>query len=354
MQCPSLLELPPPPANKTDWPWTEESPQLPNTMDNGKPWPKISIVTPSYNKAQFIEETIRSVLLQGYPNLEYIIIDGVSTDNSIDIIRKYESWLSYWVSEPDKGQSDAINKGWQHSSGEILAYINADDTYESNALQMIANFLSEQTDVEMVYGDCNLIDKKGQFIRKAPAKDFDLKPLVCNEWFIPQQSTFVRHRVIKEVGKMNENLHLVMDWELWLRIALKGFKIYYLPKILANFRQYDEIKTFTQPESSAEEKISVLNNIFTNSELVPKINNFKNDAYSYVHQWACSQYDQNDNEKKTFSHYIKSIMYKPSRLKEKNVIKKLLIYMIKMLLIYMIGKSIYLRCRNYFSFIFKF
>ena len=105
MHCPTLAELPPPPPDKTGWPWSEESPPLPATMPDGSPWPRISIVTPSYNQGQFIEETIRSVLLQGYPNLEYIVMDGGSTDNSVEIVRNYNSWLAYWVSEPDRGQA---------------------------------------------------------------------------------------------------------------------------------------------------------------------------------------------------------------------------------------------------------
>src|SRR5690242_14163903 len=123
MRCPTLAKLPPPPPAKTGWPWTIDTSPLAPTRPDGSPWPRISIVTPSYNQGQFIEETIRSVLLQGYPDLEYFIIDGGSTDQSVEIIKQYEPWLTYWVSEKDSGQPHAISKGLAISSGDIFQFM---------------------------------------------------------------------------------------------------------------------------------------------------------------------------------------------------------------------------------------
>ena len=141
MHCPNLTELPPPPSGKKGWPWTEATPRLPDTMPDGPPWPRISIVTPSLNQGRYIEETIRSVLLQGYPDLEYIIIDGGSTDNSLEVIQKYAPWLTYWVSEPDKGQSHAINKGWRHSTGGFIGWLCADDILLPSAVAQAVRFI---------------------------------------------------------------------------------------------------------------------------------------------------------------------------------------------------------------------
>ena len=119
MRCPTLIELPPPPSRKTGWPWTEESPRLPDVRPDGSPWPKLSVITAVFNAADFFEESLRSALLQGYPNLEVVVIDGGSTDGTVDIIRRYEPWIAYWVSEPDRGQSHATNKGLEAATRRL-------------------------------------------------------------------------------------------------------------------------------------------------------------------------------------------------------------------------------------------
>jgi glycosyltransferase involved in cell wall biosynthesis len=134
MRCPGLRDLPEPSATRTGWPWTETSP---NIEGAGGEWPRITVVTPSFNQGAYIEETLRSVLLQGYPNLEYIVIDGGSTDGSVETIRRYARWLDYWVSEPDRGQAHALNKGFARASGDVLGWLNSDDVYLPGALKQV-------------------------------------------------------------------------------------------------------------------------------------------------------------------------------------------------------------------------
>src|SRR5579872_1583448 len=158
MRCPSLQELPPPPPGRIGWPWTEASAPLPATMPDGEAWPGISVITPSFNQARFVEGTLRSVLLQGYPNLEYSVLDGGSTDGSVDIIKKYAPWLKQWVSAPDGGQSAAINRGLQSSSGLFATWINSDDLLCRDALTTHA--LRVGLDANVAYiGDCIYIDE---------------------------------------------------------------------------------------------------------------------------------------------------------------------------------------------------
>ena len=219
MHYPTLAELPPPPPDETGWPWTEETPQLRHKMPDGQPWPKISIVTPSYNQGQFIEETIRSVLLQGYPNLEYIIIDGGSTDNAIDVIRKYESRLAYWVSERDKGQADAISKGFARATGDILAWINSDDLYLPGALSYVGHFFAKRKTVHILTGAHTDIDAYGRILGYLWPVRPSFHRLLCIGMHFAQPATFWSRRAYERAGGMDTSLDFCMDYDLMLRMT---------------------------------------------------------------------------------------------------------------------------------------
>jgi glycosyltransferase involved in cell wall biosynthesis len=160
-----LAILPSPPLDKTGWPWTIET--NPQVYVSSRTYPRISIVTPSYNQAQFIEETIRSILLQNYPNLEYIIIDGGSTDGTVEILKKYETWLTYWVSEPDRGQSHALNKGIERATGEWIGWQNSDDVYTEKAFWYFCEKVFKKNGKGAVYfGNVQGINKHSEIIHK--------------------------------------------------------------------------------------------------------------------------------------------------------------------------------------------
>ena len=205
---------------------------------------KISIITPSYNQGFFLEETINSIIKQNYPNLEYILIDGNSTDNTIDIIKKYEDKIDYWVSEPDNGQSHAINKGLKQAKGDILAYINSDDVYTEGAFFKVAKFFQENPEIGIVYGDIQLIDQNSKIIGTRREIEFDLlmAHLIGFGIIIPQPATFWRKEVTEKIGLFDENNHFTMDQDYWYR-ASKHFKIKHLPEVLAQFRIHETSKT---------------------------------------------------------------------------------------------------------------
>ena len=223
MATPTLQDLPAPPPDKTGWPWTEQSDPLPETQPDGSPWPKISIVTPSYNQGQFIEETIRSVLLQGYPDLEYIVMDGESTDESVEIIEKYEPWIDYWVSEEDEGQSDAINKGLDQATGELYAWLNSDDYYASGALWAVAEgFQNADPDVGALVGTAHKVDPTGKVIYTPDAEHLEFEDLLrWRENNFMQPGCFFRRSAWEEAGPLREDLYYCLDVDLWLRMAKK-------------------------------------------------------------------------------------------------------------------------------------
>jgi len=212
---------------------------------------KISIITPSYNQVQFIERTIQSVITQtGDFVLEYIIIDGGSTDGSVDIIKRYaeQDERIQWVSEPDRGQSDALNKGLKMATGDIVAYLNSDDTYTSGALQQVLDFFARHPATQWAYGQCDIINEQDQEIRKPITwyKNLLLKKYtytkLLSENFISQPATFWRRSVHADLGYFSEAEHYCMDYDFWLRLGSK-YPAGVIDAVLAHFRYYHGSKS---------------------------------------------------------------------------------------------------------------
>jgi len=248
MRCPTLSELPPPPPGKTGWPWTEESSPCEPSVTDGREWPRISIVTPSFNQGQFIEATLRSVLLQGYPNLEYLVLDGRSTDNSVEVINKYSPWLTYWASEPDSGQSDAINRGLKRASGTFATWINSDDMLCRSALRNHALRIGFEKKTVYV-GNCYYLDESGNTISSHCGRVHSLEDLVRIRTVWRAGAQIIQPEVLfplelaLEVGGLNTGNYYSMDFELWGEFFLAGATFEYTNVDFGMFRTHAAQKT---------------------------------------------------------------------------------------------------------------
>lgn len=216
----------------------------------------VSIITPSFNQARYLEETIRSVLDQDHPQLEYIIVDGGSTDGSLEIIKKYADRLAWWVSEKDQGQTDAINKGFARAKGEVLAWLNSDDTYNPGAVSAALAFLQAHPEAGLVYGDTNFIDENGKILGAFPAAQTDYKRLRRGYVHIPQQAAFFRADIWKQVAPLDPSFYFAMDYDLWVRIASHA-PILYTPQVWANFRLHSQGKTVVADQRCWPEMLRV-------------------------------------------------------------------------------------------------
>ena len=219
--------------------------------------PLVSIITPSFNQGEYIRATIESVIKQDYPNIEYIVIDGGSTDSTLSILEEYKTRLSY-ISEPDKGQSNAINKGFRMANGEIIAWLNSDDVYEPGCIRKAVDTLRKNPDAAMVYGDGYIIDKEGN--KTGPfiySRSFNLWALTHIWDYIMQPTTFFRKSDVESVGFLDENLNWTMDWDLWIKLALRK-EVVYIPDYLACSREYKETKTSTGKDKRLAEILKVM------------------------------------------------------------------------------------------------
>lgn len=207
--------------------------------------PLVTIVTPSFNTGRFIGDAVRSVLSQDYGNIEYLVMDGGSTDNTVDVLKQFDARVK-WVSEKDKGQSDALNKGFARAKGTIFGWLNSDDTYASGAVNAAVEFLWSHPEVDAVYGDANFIDAKGNII--APCvhvEPYREHRLLHYTDFIVQPTVFFRRSAFEKVGGVDTSLHWCMDYDLWLKMVASDLTLAYLPRHLANFRWLADNKTAT-------------------------------------------------------------------------------------------------------------
>lgn len=207
-------------------------------------YPKISIVTPSYNQAQFLERTILSVLNQNYPNLEYIIIDGGSTDGSVEIIKKYKKYLAYWVSEKDRGQSHALNKGFEKSSGDILAWINSDDLYLPLTFFTINKTFCSNPEMDIIFGNSYFIDVQDKIISELRFTKLNLSNLLFEGICFAQETTFWTKDIYNKVGGISSHYQFCMDFDLFTRIVNEG-NLIFVRKYIAATRIHKDSKTST-------------------------------------------------------------------------------------------------------------
>ena len=305
MRCPSLFELPSRPPGKTGWPWTEESDQLMPLMEDGSLWPVITIITPSLNQGAYIEETIRSILLQGYPNLEYIIMDGGSTDDSVDTIKKYERWISYWVSEPDRSQSNAINKGLNVAHGDVITWINSDDTLLPNALAAVGRASKTYPQAACWIGSCEKIDQQKRLLSRIIPRDLNAGQLA--DWgtnFFYQPSCFINASFLTQLRKpiIDEALDICFDLDLWHRLIKLGrFVTVNAPLSRALIHKSAKTKQF-QARMAAEHYVLLFRYGFENRAMDQLTKHFE------YHRWLENRMDHifNNRPARMIRHLLKT------------------------------------------------
>jgi glycosyltransferase involved in cell wall biosynthesis len=300
-----------------DWPWKIETD--PDTYDNSIIWPKISIITPSFNQGSFIEETIRSVLGQNYPNYEYFIVDGGSTDNTIEIIKKYDSFINKWVSEKDDGQSDALNKAFDWCTGDLLCYINSDDFFLKDAFFKIGELYKNLDIKEISILSGNTISVNQNSIRNKDQKKsylpfqspLDLTLKDHSSWYLPQPSLFfIRDKILETGFFVKKQLHFQMDRELIYRLLKRG-KLVIVDEDIATFRTHKGSKT-TGGNSILQsflETPKAFSDFFNGNQQEDKLR--KKVMYSRV---AAGYYFSSRRQKNAFvslTYLLKALMYNP-------------------------------------------
>lgn len=242
----------------------------------------VSIITPSFNQASYLEQTILSVLNQDHPRIEYIVVDGASTDNSVDIIKKYKDKLAYWISEKDNGQADAINKGFAIATGEVIAWLNSDDYYFAGTVSAAVKIFEENPDVVLVYGNMLAVDEHGKTFNTLNYEQLTLEDLLCLQ-IIGQPAVFMRRSALQKTGGLDPAFHYLLDHYLWIRLAQQG-KILHVNQLWAAARYHAEAKNRAKAAEFGREAFRILDNIKGEDDLAPIFEKISRRARASAHR----------------------------------------------------------------------
>jgi GT2 family glycosyltransferase len=243
---------------------------------------RVSIVTPSFNQSSYLEQTILSVLDQDRSGIEYVVIDGASTDQSVDIIRKYEDKLAYWVSEKDSGQAEAINKGFAHATGDIVAWLNSDDYYLPGAISAAVKVFEENPDVVLVHGDMLAVDSAGETFNILNYEQLTLEDLLCFQ-IIGQPAVFMRRSALQKTSGLDTTFHFLLDHHLWIRLAQQG-GILHVPQLWAAARYHPEAKNRAQASEFGKEAFRILEWAEQDRSLAPVLGRVLRRAKACAHR----------------------------------------------------------------------
>jgi glycosyltransferase involved in cell wall biosynthesis len=297
-------------ASRQDWPWSDEYSFSSGINKTDRYFPRITVVTPSYNQGLYLEETIRSVILQGYPNLEYIVMDGGSTDNSVSIIQKYDQFIDYWTSQPDRGQAFALNRGFAKSSGELLGWINSDDILLPGAFFELASAFNHYFNHVLV-GDVVLFSENGDYKQRMKQRGVTFKNLV-QVWNLElrwsQPGTYFSREIWEQSGPFHETFRYVFDRDFLCRV-LQHYPVHYIEKPIARFRLHDSSKTVSEAPDWLDEHVDVTRRYW---DKVPGLD--KNVALAELEVWYgalphMSVLKYRFNRKLGIQHLIKAVRY---------------------------------------------